>query len=425
MFLPLKAIWKVYQIFVKNALKDNPQSDLKDIITWRESLFIKIILYATPLSLLALIPSVIILLDDGYRFLPAYDVFILITIPTVAFNKSIRLSYKKWYVVAMFYLLAIIVFSSLGSFGVGSLYILALAAFITVLFNGRAIATSLIINICIYLFFAAVIYFKLFDSPLVAKYSIKQWVFYASNFLFLNIAVVMILRQITIGLEKKIIKEAQLRKTLQQGFDEKNVLNAQLIEAVSHYKSLFFSNPSPMWIFDPETLNFIQVNGATIRKYGYTRAEFKNMTIKDIRPVEDIEELLVTLDNIATRNGATVSTVKHLSKKGEVFYVEVRCSDIIFQGKIQRLVISRDITEQIERTKAIEKQNEQLREIAYMQSHVVRAPLSRILGLVNMLNANQDSQAAAEILGYLDTSAKELDDVIRAIINKTEGVNDI
>ena len=43
-----------------------------------------------------------------------------------------------------------------------------------------------------------------------------------------------------------------------------------------------------MWIYDLETLFFPEVNHSAIAHYGYSREEFLNMTLKDIRPVEDI-----------------------------------------------------------------------------------------------------------------------------------------
>ena len=50
-----------------------------------------------------------------------------------------------------------------------------------------------------------------------------------------------------------------------------------------------------MWIYDTDTLQFLQINGAAIRKYGYTRSEFSTMTIKDIRPAEELGNLYKTL----------------------------------------------------------------------------------------------------------------------------------
>ncbi len=53
--------------------------------------------------------------------------------------------------------------------------------------------------------------------------------------------------------------------------------------------SIFFeNNPTSMWIYDLETLCFLAVNNAAIHSYGYSRKEFLEMTLKDIRPSKDI-----------------------------------------------------------------------------------------------------------------------------------------
>ncbi|HUY60463.1 MAG TPA: PAS domain S-box protein, partial [Candidatus Dormibacteraeota bacterium] len=54
---------------------------------------------------------------------------------------------------------------------------------------------------------------------------------------------------------------------------------------------LLSTNPLPMWIYDLETLRFLEVNQAAIRHYGYSRAEFLQRRITDIRPADDLEEL--------------------------------------------------------------------------------------------------------------------------------------
>lgn len=47
-----------------------------------------------------------------------------------------------------------------------------------------------------------------------------------------------------------------------------------------------------MWVFDPETLFFLDVNDAAVQHYAYSRQEFLSMKIVDIRPTEDVPELL-------------------------------------------------------------------------------------------------------------------------------------
>lgn len=53
------------------------------------------------------------------------------------------------------------------------------------------------------------------------------------------------------------------------------------------YRSLFETNPLPMWIYDLDSLKFLAVNDSAIHKYGYTRTEFLSMTIHDLRPKEE------------------------------------------------------------------------------------------------------------------------------------------
>ena len=43
-----------------------------------------------------------------------------------------------------------------------------------------------------------------------------------------------------------------------------------------------------MWVIDPETDQFISVNKAACKHYGYPESEFMNMTISGIRKAENI-----------------------------------------------------------------------------------------------------------------------------------------
>jgi signal transduction histidine kinase len=74
---------------------------------------------------------------------------------------------------------------------------------------------------------------------------------------------------------------------------------------------------------------------------------------------------------------------------------------------------------------AIEDQNTKLKEIAWIQSHEVRAPLSRIMGLINLLKKEDvESLTSNEILNLISRSAHELDGLIRAIVRKSETINE-
>jgi PAS domain S-box-containing protein len=84
-------------------------------------------------------------------------------------------------------------------------------------------------------------------------------------------------------------------------------------------------------------------------------------------------------------------------------------------------VYFKDVTERMNYIKAIEEQNKKLKEISWMQSHIIRAPLARIMGLVQIIkDSKRDSAEKKKTLDYLLSSAHELDKVIREITDKTK-----
>lgn len=196
-----------------------------------------------------------------------------------------------------------------------------------------------------------------------------------------------------------------------------------LEESEKRYSNLFHLSPQPMWVYALDTLCFLDVNEAALRHYGYSREEFLSMTIKDIRPREDIPlmEEAVYLSRQHTQLFFR-DIFRHRKKNGEIIHVDLQSNIILFKGKKAELVLASDITERFMYIHAIEKQNERLREIAWIQSHVVRGPLARIMGLIEML-ALPTNVPMELILSHIMDSANELDDIVKDIVNKTQGID--
>lgn len=314
------------------------------------------------------------------------------------------------------------------------------------------------------------------------------------------------------------------------------------------YSDLFNLSPVPQWVYDFDTLAFLDVNEAAIIHYGYSRAEFLGMTIREVRPKEDLPSFDQMYCTEVVPGFFNKSFVRHQKKNGQLMSVCVEGNSVSFEGKNARLVMvidrtgeieagkaledsikrfqivskatsdaiwdwnmqtgevlwnqgikgifgykeicstekwwqenvhpedlpkvlqkisllisskktklkmeyrfrgadgsyrfildrsfmifneerkavrmigsMQDITERVSHLKAIEAQNRRLKEISWIQSHKVRSPLAKILGLVSLIAANdKDLPAIRELIPLLQLSAEQLDQVLKEIVDKTE-----
>jgi PAS domain S-box-containing protein len=234
-------------------------------------------------------------------------------------------------------------------------------------------------------------------------------------------------KSLSMGISDYLLKDeltaSSLYKSIIYNIERKRTIS-ELEESEKKYTELFQSSPLPMWVYEIETLKFLDVNKAAIKSYGYTYEEFLGMTIKDIRPVDDlgIFEEKLALSRKSPQDFFR-ARFRHQKKNGEIIQVDVQSDNFLFNKLPSRIVLAIDVTKQQDYIGAIEVQNEKLREIGWIQSHVVRAPLSRIMGLVVLLKDEQcDENEKKEILGYILDSANELDGIIRDIANKAHNI---
>lgn len=113
------------------------------------------------------------------------------------------------------------------------------------------------------------------------------------------------------------------------------------------YRELFEKNPSPMWVFDDLTLEVLMANRAASELYGYSKDEFRKLSLRDLRPAEDIPRLIAAID----RDGdgfRPAGVWRHIRKDGSVLWVEVSSSRVEFEGKSARMSLINDITARME-----------------------------------------------------------------------------
>jgi PAS domain S-box-containing protein len=119
------------------------------------------------------------------------------------------------------------------------------------------------------------------------------------------------------------------------------------------YRRLFELNPHPMWIFDVQTLGFLDVNEAAARHYGYSRHEFLGLTLRDIRPSEDGARLARRVWNIRDEQTTSATLWRHRKKDRTLIDVEITSFRVTFMNRPARVVSISDVTEQMRAQNAI------------------------------------------------------------------------
>ena len=113
--------------------------------------------------------------------------------------------------------------------------------------------------------------------------------------------------------------------------------------ASARYRLLFEGNPHPMWIYDPQTLAFLEVNDAAITQYGYSRSEFKAMSLCDIVEAsggaEALEELQTSEPQILS------GPWLHRRKDGSEFQVDIASQPLQREGHRATFAMIHDVTE--------------------------------------------------------------------------------
>jgi diguanylate cyclase (GGDEF)-like protein/PAS domain S-box-containing protein len=111
------------------------------------------------------------------------------------------------------------------------------------------------------------------------------------------------------------------------------------------FRILFDANPVPMWVLDLETYKFIAVNDAAVAHYGYSREQFLNMRVHDIKPSDERDDMLMRLQ-VPGQSRPLDRTWRHIRADGSVMDVRVYRRHLPYDGRQAALVGVIDVTQQ-------------------------------------------------------------------------------
>ena len=161
------------------------------------------------------------------------------------------------------------------------------------------------------------------------------------------------------------LAEIHALSSVEDGLALPGLLPSSGVTGDQHYRLLFESNPLPMWVYDLETLGFLDVNDAACRKYGYTREEFLALSIRDIRPPADVAAVEDSVR--CTPSHALGSSLwRHRLRDGRLIRVEVSSHELVYAGRRARFVCPIDVTQRLAAEEALSQREAGLRQAQAM-----------------------------------------------------------
>lgn len=165
------------------------------------------------------------------------------------------------------------------------------------------------------------------------------------------------------------------------------------------------------------------VYGSFSKIRGKTAADYVGKTTMMILPPSDAE-LHDEMLSIVLK-GEIITYEWSYDTPDGLQYIQTKLTPIrnANQQLIGAVGVGRNITERKRAELEIRSQLDRLTQISWIQSHVVRAPVTRIMSLVELLTDEKgtiEAEDSREILQYIMDSAKELDGIIHDIAEKSD-----
>lgn len=210
---------------------------------------------------------------------------------------------------------------------------------------------------------------------------------------------------------------------------ERKEAEEQLQKSEESFKYLFHNNPLPMWIYDLNTYEFLEVNEATIDDYGYSRDEFSNMSILDIRPESEKEKLETNLAK-ERKDRTDSGEWKHKLKNGNVIDVLIISHKINYNNKDAVLVVAINITDRkkaeqelLKAKEEAEKADKLKSDFLAQMSHEIRTPVNVILSFSHLIKEDVYNKIRSDIregFNAIDSASQRLIKTIDSILNMAQ-----
>ncbi len=173
-------------------------------------------------------------------------------------------------------------------------------------------------------------------------------------------------------------------------------------------------------IDDNSIITYISPNAKNVFGFDYT--EIRGVSLLEFSHPDEKEMVSNDIaEAFNDENGLLKATTRIRHKDGHYLWIQSEGTvRITPEGKKYGIIVSRDIDKERRSELQIREQNRKLKDIAFIQSHILRRPLANILGLlaINTLSDNLPAESS-RLLNLIKTEAENMDDIVYKIVEKS------
>ena len=197
---------------------------------------------------------------------------------------------------------------------------------------------------------------------------------------------------------------------------------SSLREAEARYRILFEQLPEPLVVVDPQTTGALEFNDEACRQFGYSRAEFSRLHLRDHVGLEHPGSLESSLA-AALNTGRAEFETAYRTRSGQSRNVWVTVRVVEIQGRPALHSIWRDITQRQETERRLLRSQrlESIGTLAGGIAHDLNNALAPILMSASLLRQGASAENAA-LLDLIDTSAQRGAAMVRQLLTFAKGI---
>jgi PAS domain S-box-containing protein len=221
--------------------------------------------------------------------------------------------------------------------------------------------------------------------------------------------------------ELKVMERATaLLRIILENRQKTDIINETNLLMLQNQELAHFGN----WRWDVQS-DIVNWSPVLYTIYGLDPKEFKATFAgyqERLHP-EDRDRIYQTIENILKTKEIAEFEERIIRPDGEVRYLRSWAKLKSDQNGVPVEMIGAclDITEKVSHIEAIELRNKQLTEIAWVQSHLIRSPVAKIMALISVIkDTPAEDPEKDKLLNYLLSSAQELDEQINRICKEIE-----